>query len=74
MESSSGRRIVGVHKGGIKREINGEKEQVNGGRVMTTDLITILELEARRMGSAISSAELYNADHHLPPMSSESDF
>ena len=44
LEGSGGRRIVGVHKGGVEREVNGRKEQVNGGRVMTAELIAALEL------------------------------
>ena len=36
--------------------MDGKKEQANGGRVMTAELIAVLELEARRMGSAASLA------------------
>ena len=38
-------KIVGIHKGGIK------EEQVNVGRIMTSELITTLEAEVKRMGA-----------------------
>ena len=38
-------KIVGIHKGGIK------EEQVNGGRIMTSELIATLEAEVSRMGA-----------------------
>ena len=38
-------KIVGIHKGGVK------EEQINIGRVMTSELIATLEAEASRMGA-----------------------
>ena len=38
-------KIVGIHKGGI------QEEQINIGRIMTSELIATLEAEASRMGA-----------------------
>ena len=45
MRDNGSLKIVGVHKGGV---IEG---RLNGGRVMTPELITTLESEAKRMGA-----------------------
>lgn len=37
--------IVGIHKGGVKKEV----ETINCGRLITEELINILEIEAKRM-------------------------
>lgn len=37
--------IVGIHKGSVKAEVNGVKETVNVGRMITTELIQTLEKE-----------------------------
>ena len=72
LEGSSDRRIVGVHKGGVEREVDGRKEQVNWGRAMTAELIAALELEARRMGSP-TSLSAPQPPGKQPPLPAESN-
>ena len=72
LEGSGDRRIVGVHKGGVEREVDGRKEQVNWGRVMTAELIAALELEARRMGSP-ASLSAPQPPGKQPPLPAESN-
>ena len=45
LDDSGKFKIVGIHKGGIK------EEQVNGGRIMTSELIATLKAEVSRMGA-----------------------
>ena len=45
LNDNGNNKIVGIHKGGI------QEEQINIGRIMTSELIATLEAEASRMGA-----------------------
>ena len=42
-------KIIGVHKGGVKLDENSVHFESNGGKLITKELLEILQLEVERM-------------------------
>ena len=52
-DSSNNFRIVGVHKGGVKTNVEGKKVEANSARLVTAKMISILKREALKMGADV---------------------